>query len=258
MITKKKPEKSLLAPNKKTGGRNNTGRMTNRHIGGGHKQMYRIIDFARRKDGIPAVVEAIEYDPNRSARIVLLRYKDGERRYILHPKDIKVGMTVMSGEKVDPEVGNCMPLKNIPLGMQVHNVELTAGRGGQLARSAGSFVQLLAKEGRYAHLVLPSGEIRKVFIECRATIGQIGNIEHSNIVLGKAGRHRWLGYRPISRGSAQNPVSHPMGGGEGRRAGGKHPVSKWGVLAKGGKTRKKNKPSGKFIVRGRKRGRFQR
>ena len=257
MITKKSPEKSLVEPLKKTGGRNNMGRLAVRHIGGGNRPKYRLIDFQRRKDNIPAIVEAIEYDPNRSARIALLKYKDGERRYIICPKDFAVGDEVVSGEKVEPKVGNCMPVKNIPLGMLVHNVELMPGKGGQLARSAGTYAQVLAKEGKHVDILLPSGEIRKVHMECRATIGQLGNIEHQNIVWGKAGRRRWLGIRPTVRGTAQNPVAHPMGGGEGRTGGGRHPVSKWGVLAKGGKTRSKKRPSTKFIVRGRKRGRFQ-
>jgi large subunit ribosomal protein L2 len=255
-ITKCRPERRLTKALKRTGGRNTTGRITVRHIGGGHKRRYRIIDFKRNKDNIPAVVEAIEYDPNRSSRIALLKYNDGERRYILWPYGLKVGEGVISGEKVEPMVGNCMPLKNIPVGLYIHNIELTPGKGGQLVRSAGTFAQLLAKEGNYAHILLPSGEIRKIHTNCRATIGQLGNIEHSLISLGKAGRSRWLGIRPTVRGVAQNPVSHPGGGGEGRKIG-KDPVSRWGRLAKGGITRGLRKPSEKFIVRRRRPGPFQ-
>lgn len=257
VLTKKAPEKSLLEPVRKSGGRNNMGRLTTRHIGGGNKIHYRIIDFKRNKDNIPAVVEAIEYDPNRSPFIALLKYADGERRYIICPDEVKVGANIMSGDKVEPKPGNCMPLKNIPLGTQIHNLELQPQRGGQLVRSAGSFAQVMAKEGRYVDILLPSGEVRKVIAECRATIGRIGNIDQANVWYGKAGRRRWLGIRPTVRGTAQNPVSHPMGGGEGRTGGGKHPVSKWGVLAKGGKTRQKRKVSERLIVRHRKRGRFQ-
>jgi large subunit ribosomal protein L2 len=257
MITRRGPEKSLTRPLAKTGGRNNMGRITTRHIGGGCKRRYRVIDFKRQKDHIPATVEAIEYDPNRSARIALLKYKDGERRYILAPKDIKVGDEVISGERVEPRLGNCMPLENIPSGLLVHNVELIPGRGGQLARSAGTFAQLLSKGQRYVDILLPSGEVRKVYGRCRATIGQLGNIDHANIVWGKAGRSRWLGIRPTVRGTAQNPVAHPMGGGEGRSGGGRHPCSKWGKLAKGGKTRNPRKLSTQFIIRGRRKGRFQ-
>jgi large subunit ribosomal protein L2 len=256
-ITKKTPEKSLIEPKRKKGGRNNTGRITCRHRGGGHKQMYRRIDFKRNKFDVPGVVEGIEYDPNRSCRIALIKYADGERRYILAPVNLQVGEDIMSGDKVEPKAGNSMPLKNIPLGMTIHNVELHAGKGGQLCRSAGTQAQLMAREGKYANILLPSGEIRKVHVECRATIGRLGNIEHNTIVIGKAGRKRWMGIRPTVRGTAMNPVAHPMGGGEGRRGGGRHPVSKWGKPAKGGKTRNKKKPSGKFIVRGRKKGRFQ-
>ena len=253
-ITKSEPEKSLLVPIKRTGGRNTNGRVTSRHMGGGHKRFYRIIDFKRNKDNVPAKVAAIEYDPNRSARIALLNYVDGEKRYILAPKGLKVGETIESGEKVDIRVGNTMPLKNIPIGTDVHNIELKAGKGGQMARSAGTYAVLAAREGNYATLKMPSGEIRKVRVECRATIGVIGNTDHENISLGKAGRSRWLGIRPQTRGMAMNPVDHPMGGGEGKsKSGGgrKHPKSPWGQLAKGLKTRNKKKASTKLNVRGR-------
>lgn len=253
-ITKRKPEKSLLAPLKKSGGRNSAGRKTSRHRGGGHKRHYRMIDFKRNKDGIPAKVAAIEYDPNRSSRIALLHYNDGEKRYILAPKGLQVGDRLESGERVEVKAGNAMPLKNIPLGTDVHNVEMRAGKGGQIVRSAGAFAVLAAREGDYATLRLPSGEIRKIRVECRATIGVVGNADHENIVLGKAGRSRWLGIRPQTRGMAMNPVDHPMGGGEGRsKSGGgrKHPKSPWGQLAKGLKTRNKKKASSRLIVRGR-------
>ena len=253
-ITTDKPEKSLLEPIRKTGGRNNEGKITAEHIGGGSRRHYRIIDFKRRKDNVPAKVASVEYDPNRSARIALLHYADGEKRYILAPNNLKVGRIVLSGEKVEPESGNCMPLKNIPLGMDIHNIELRVGQGGQLVRSAGGVAKLLAKEGDYAHIVLPSGEIRKLFLECRATIGQLGNLDHENIRIGKAGRNRWKGIRPHVRGVAQNPVSHPLGGGEGRSGGGRHPCSRTGLLAKGGKTRKKKSLSSKFIIRRRRIG----
>ncbi len=248
-ITSQEPERSLLEPLSKTGGRNNLGKMTARHIGGGAKRQYRIIDFKRDKDDVPAKVASIEYDPNRSARIALLHYRDGEKRYILAPEGLKVGDVVISGEKAEPRVGNAMPLRNIPLGMDIHNVELEIGRGGRLARSAGSMVRLLAKEGGYAHVVLPSGEIRKIHENCRATLGQIGNLDHINVSFGKAGRRRHMGIRPRVRGVAMNPVAHPMGGGEGRSHGGRPPCSPTGVLAKGGKTRKKRAPSNKYIVR---------
>ena len=253
-ITKTKPEKSLLEPLRKTGGRNTEGKITAQHIGGGSRRHYRIIDFKRKKDNIPAKVASIEYDPNRSARIALLHYVDGEKRYILAPDKLQVGKTVMSGNKVEPEIGNCMTLKNIPLGLDIHNIELRVGQGGQLVRSAGGVAKLLAKEGNYAHIVLPSGEVRKVFDGCRATIGQLGNLDHSNIRLGKAGRNRWKGIRPRVRGVAQNPVSHPLGGGEGRSGGGRHPCSRTGLLAKGGKTRKKKAISNRFIIRRRRIG----
>jgi large subunit ribosomal protein L2 len=257
-VTRTEPEKRLTEAKPKTGGRNNVGRLSVRHIGGGHKMRYRFIDFKRDKDNVPAVVEHIEYDPNRSARIALLKYKDGERRYILCPEGLKQGDELASGEKVEPKVGNCMPLKNIPTSMYVHNIELTPGRGGQMARSAGTFAQLMAREGNYADVQLPSGEVRKVHVRCRATIGKVGNSDHANVVLGKAGRKRWLGIRPTVRGTAMNPISHPMGGGEGRAGGGRHPINWKGTkLAKGGKTRRTKKPSQKFIVRFRKAGRVQ-
>jgi large subunit ribosomal protein L2 len=253
-ITKSKPEKSLLVPLSKSGGRNSAGRKTSRHRGGGHKRHYRIIDFKRNKDGVPAIVAAIEYDPNRSSRIALLHYNDGEKRYILAPKGLNVGDKVESGEKVEIKTGNTMPLKNIPLGTDIHNIEMKAGKGGQIVRSAGGFAVLAAREGDYVTLKLPSGEIRKLRVECRATIGVVGNTDHENVVLGKAGRTRWLGIRPQTRGMAMNPVDHPMGGGEGKsKSGGgrKHPMSPWGQLAKGQKTRNKKKASQKLIVRGR-------
>ena len=248
-LTKKKPEKSLLRPLKKTGGRNNMGRITSRRRGGGHKRRYRIIDFKRNKDGVVGRVAAIEYDPNRSARIALIFYADGEKRYILAPKGLTVGETIESGERVEPKVGNAMPLANIPASMPVHNIELHPGRGGQLARSAGMQASITAKEGKQCHLTMPSGEVRMVPIQCRATIGQVGNLEHSARSLGKAGRNRWLGRRPRVRGVAQNPVAHPMGGGEGRSAGGRHPCSPWGKPAKGGKTRGRRNPTNRMIIR---------
>ena len=251
-ITTDKPEKSLVESLKSRGGRNQQGRMTVRHQGGGHKRRYRIIDFKRTKDGIPARVATIEYDPNRSARIALLNYADGEKRYILAPNGLKVGDKVESGAEADIKVGNALPIKNIPVGTMIHNIELKIGKGAQLARSAGSAVQLMAKENDYALLRLPSGELRKVHINCRATIGQVGNLEHENITIGKAGRNRWLGKRPENRGVAMNPNDHPHGGGEGRSpVGRKHPVTKWGKCAMGAKTRRK-KASDKLIVRGRK------
>ena len=251
-ITTDKPEKSLLAPIKKHGGRNQQGRLTVRHQGGGHKRRYRIIDFKRNKDNIPATVATIEYDPNRSARIALLNYVDGEKRYIIAPNGLKVGDKVESGPEADIKVGNSLPLKNIPVGTMIHNVELKIGKGAQLVRSAGSAAQLMAKEGNYALLRMPSGEIRNVHINCRAIIGQVGNLEHENISIGKAGRNRWLGKRPENRGVAMNPNDHPHGGGEGRSpVGRKHPVTKWGKCAMGAKTRRK-KASDKLIVRRRK------
>lgn len=257
-VTKTTPQWNLTEPIRKTGGRNNVGRLSVRHIGGGNKKRYRCIDFRRDKDNISAKVEAIEYDPNRSPRIALLKYKDGERRYILAPEGLNVGDEVMSGDKVEARLGCSMPLKNIPTGMMIHNVELTPGRGGQIVRTAGSFAQLQSKEGQYANVLLPSGEIRKIHIRCRATIGQLGNIEWANIVWGKAGRRRWLGIRPTVRGKAMNPVSHPLGGGDGRGGSGRHPVNWKGRKgAKGGKTRRSKKPSDSFILRMRKAGSHQ-
>jgi len=251
-LTKKEPEKSLTAPLKSTGGRNAKGRLTVRHRGGGHKRLYRIVDFKRIHDNVPAKVAAIEYDPNRSANIALLHYADGRKAYIIAPHNLKVGDKVVSGPDVDIKVGNTLPLKDIPVGTMIHNVELRPGKGGQLARSAGTVAQLMAKEGAYAHVRLPSGEVRLVHVNCRATIGQVSNLDYDNVVLGKAGRTRWLGVRPTVRGSVMNPVDHPHGGGEGRAPiGRKYPVSPWGKIAIGGKTRKK-KPSDKMIVRKRK------
>jgi large subunit ribosomal protein L2 len=253
-VTKTEPEKSLLDKISKSGGRNNNGRVTSRHIGGGHKRRYRIIDFKRRKDDIPAKVAAIEYDPNRSARIALLHYADGEKRYILAPLRVRVGDTVMSGPKADIKPGNSLALRDIPTGTIVHNIELQIGRGGQLCRSAGTGAQLMAKEGEYGTLRLPSTEMRLVHLDCRATIGQIGNVTHENITIGKAGRSRWKGKRPKVRGSAMNPVDHPHGGGEGKSNSGRHPVTPWGKPTNGYRTRVTGKPSSKYIVRGRKRG----
>ena len=243
------PEKSLLRPLKKTGGRNHSGMITCRHIGGGHKRMYRVIDFKRTKDGQAASVVTIEYDPNRSCNIALVQYEDGEKRYILAPVGVTVGMKLYSGEKVEPKAGNCMPLASIPLGLEVHNIEMTPGQGGKMVRTAGGTAKLMAREGVHAHLVLPSGETRMVNAKCRATIGQLGNLEHSSTRWGKAGRKRHLGIRPTTRGSAMNPVAHPMGGGEGRRSGGRHPVSPTGKLSKGGKTRRRRKTSNRMILR---------
>jgi large subunit ribosomal protein L2 len=253
-VTRSQPEKSLVKGKSSSGGRNSRGRVTSRHRGGGAKRKYRSIDFKRRKDGVPAKVAAIEYDPNRSANIALLHYRDGEKRYILAPQRLAVGMEVGSGEKAEIQVGNALSLASIPIGTVVHNVEMTPGRGGQLGRSAGASVQLVAKEGRYATLRLPSGEMRMVPIDCRATIGAIGNVDHENVSIGKAGRNRHRGIRPQTRGTAMNPVDHPHGGGEGKTTAGRHPVTPWGVPTIGYRTRKKNKPSGKFIVRGRRRG----
>lgn len=248
-ITKTTPERSLLAPLTKSGGRNNLGRTTSRFRGGGHKRRYRLVDFKRNKRDVPAKVAAIEYDPNRSARIALLHYVDGEKRYILAPAGLQVGDTVVAGENAEFRVGNAMPLRKMPVGTTVHNVELRIGRGGQLGRSAGTAIQLMAREGDHAQLRLPSGEVRIVRSECYATIGQVGNLDHENISIGKAGRNRWLGWRPHVRGVAMNPVDHPMGGGEGKSSGGRHPTSPWGQKAKGLKTRKKRKPSSKYIVK---------
>ena len=252
-ITTNKPEKSLLVPLKKHSGRNSYGRITVRHHGGGHKRKYRIIDFKRLKDGIPARVATIEYDPNRSSRIALLHYVDGEKRYIIAPAGLKVGDVIYSGPDADIKTGNALPLANIPVGTLVHNIELHPGRGGQICRSAGVSAQLMAKEGKYAMLRLPSGEVRKILLTCRATIGVVGNGEHANINIGKAGRSRWMGVRPTVRGSVMNPNDHPHGGGEGRApVGRKSPVSPWGKVAHGGKTRKKKNLSNKFIVTPRK------
>jgi len=247
-LSKVEPEKSLLEPLKKTGGRNHYGRVTMRHRGGGHKRKYRIIDFKRNKLNIPAKVASIEYDPNRSARIALLVYADGEKRYILSPRGLKVGETIMSGANAEIKAGNSLPLENIPLGTLVHNIEFEPGRGGKIAKSAGTYAQLMAKEGKYALLKMPSGELRRVRLSCMATIGVVSNEDHSNEVYGKAGKTRWLGRRPKVRGMVQNPVDHPMGGGEGRSKG--HiPKSPWGTPAKGFKTRRGKKQSDKFIVR---------
>lgn len=249
-ITKKEPEKSLLAPLKKKAGRNAQGKITIRHRGGGEKRKYRIIDFKRDKDNIPAKVAAIEYDPNRTANIALLHYADGEKRYIIAPYKLSVGDTVISGENVDIKVGNALPLKNIPLGTIIHNIEMKPGKGGQLVRSAGNAAQLMAKEGKYAQVRLPSGEVRMINSLCKATIGQVGNLDHENITLGKAGRKRHLGFRPAVRGSAMNPSDHPHGGGEGRAPIGRPaPVTPWGKPTIGYKTRKKNKESDKYIVK---------
>jgi len=247
-ITTQTPEKSLLIKLKKTGGRNHYGRITARHQGGGHKQKYRIIDFRRDKRGIPAKVATIEYDPYRSARIALLHYTDGEKRYILAPHDLKVGDTVISGPEADIKPGNAMPIRSIPLGTIIHNIELKIGKGAQLARSAGTFAQLMSKEGKYSQVKLPSGEVRMILMDCYATIGQVGNLDHENVSLGKAGRSRWLGKRPKVRGVAMNPVDHPHGGGEGRTSGGRHPVTPWGIPTKGYKTRT-NKTTDRFIVK---------
>ncbi|MCW8805758.1 MAG: 50S ribosomal protein L2 [Ignavibacteriaceae bacterium] len=251
-ITKSTPEKSLTVSLRKSGGRNNHGRITARHIGGGHKRRYRVIDFKRDKHGVPAKVFSIEYDPNRSARIALLHYADGEKRYIIAPNGLKVGDKISSGSGSEISVGNALPLKEMPLGSFVHNVEMKPGKGGQIGRSAGSSLQLMAKEGNFAQLKMPSGEIRLINIACLATFGMVGNSEHENISLGKAGRTRWLGKRSYVRGVAMNPVDHPMGGGEGKTSGGGHPVSPWGQKAKGLKTRKRKNQSNKYIIKRRK------
>jgi large subunit ribosomal protein L2 len=252
-LTKKRPEKSLTEPKPKTGGRGNTGRVTSRFRGGGHKQLYRIIDFKRRdKAGVPAKVAAIEYDPNRSAHIALLHYVDGEKRYILAPEGLEVGAMVVSGPEAEPRLGNALPLRFIPVGTVVHNVELTPGKGAQMARSAGTSIQVQGKEGDSVVLRLPSGELRRVNTECYATVGVVGNADHKNIIIGKAGRQRWMGRKPHQRGSAMNPVDHPHGGGEGRAPIGRTPVSPWGQPSKGFKTRKKRKPSDRFIISRRK------
>jgi len=257
-ITKSKPEKSLTQKLTKKGGRNNYGRLTMRHQGGGHKRRYRVIDFKRKKDAVPAKAAAIEYDPNRSARIALLHYADGAKSYILAPARLRVGTTVESGPNADIKPGNALPLENIPTGTLVHNVELQPGQGGKMARSAGSGVQLVAKDQGYAVLRLPSGELRRVLLTCRATVGQVGNLDHENETGGKAGRSRWKGKRPTVRGSAMNPVDHPHGGGEGKSKGGRHPVTPWGVPTLGKRTRKKHKQSDKLIVRARRRGKEKR
>jgi len=249
-LSKKRPEKSLTVSMNKKSGRNSQGKVTRRHSGGGHKRLYRIVDFKRNKDNIPAKVAHIEYDPNRSARIALLNYADGEKRYILAPLKLKIGDEVMSGEKADIKPGNCLPIANIPVGTIIHNIELKSGKGGELARSAGGYAQLLAKEGEYANVKLPSGEVRLVSMKCRATIGQIGNTSHEIIDLGKAGRKRWLGIRPSVRGTAMNPIDHPHGGGEGKnKSSGRDPVTPWGKPTLGYRTRKKNKSTDKYIVR---------
>ncbi|NLP43902.1 MAG: 50S ribosomal protein L2 [Peptococcaceae bacterium] len=248
-ITTSKPERSLLVPLRKKGGRNNQGRLTVRHRGGGHKRHYRLIDFKRRKDGVPARVASIEYDPNRSANIALLNYADGHKAYIIAPNGLKVGQEIENGEHADIKIGNALKLRNIPVGTLVHNIELKPGKGGQLVRSAGAYAQLMAKEGNYATLRLPSGEMRMIHLECRATIGQVGNLDHENVTIGKAGRNRWLGKRPTVRGSVMNPVDHPHGGGEGRSPIGRNPVTPWGKPALGAKTRKKKNLSDKFIVK---------
>lgn len=250
-VSKKKPERKLTSTKKSTGGRNNNGRITVRFRGGGHKQRYRAIDFKRDKIGVPGTVAAIEYDPNRSARIALINYADGVKSYILAPDGLKTGDTVLSSRHADVKPGNAMPLKHLPLGTMIHAIELKIGKGAQLVRSAGTAAQLMAKDGDYAQIRLPSGEVRKVHLKCRATVGQVSNVQHARVTLGKAGRSRWLGRRPHNRGTTMNPVDHPMGGGEGRTAGGRHPCSPWGQLAKGKKTRT-NKATDKFIVRSRK------
>ncbi len=251
-VTKSRPEKSLLVSMGRKGGRNNRGRITARHRGGGHRKQYRLIDFKRSKDGISARVAGIEYDPNRSANIALLVYADGEKRYILSPQGLKVGDRIASGPDAEIKTGNCLPLRSIPEGTLIHNVELKKGKGGQLARSAGASVRLMAKEGKYATLKLVSSEVRLVSVDCRATIGTVGNAEHENISIGKAGRVRWMGWRPRVRAVAMNPVDHPMGGGEGRSSGGRHPCSPWGQIAKGMKTRRR-KQGARFILSQRKR-----
>ncbi len=247
-ITADQPYKPLLRPKAKTGGRNSLGRVTSWQRGGGHKRRYRIIDFKRDKDGVPGKITTIEYDPNRSANIALVTYRDGDKRYILAPLGLAVGQDIVASAEADIVVGNCLPLKNIPVGTMVHNVELRPGKGGQMARSAGAAAQIMAKEGEYAHLRLPSGEMRLVLVDCRATIGQVGNIDHANVSIGKAGRTRWLGKRPHVRGVAMNPVDHPHGGGEGKTSGGRHPVTPWGIPTKGHKTRH-NPRTDRFIVR---------
>jgi len=251
-----RPEKRLLRPKRRQGGRNNQGVITTRHRGGGHKRKYRLIDFRRNKDGVPAVVHSIQYDPNRSARIALLHYVDGEKRYILAPEGLKVGAKIQSGPDAPPSVGNCLPLSAVPLGMSVHSIEMQPGRGAVLCRAAGVGATLAARDADWAQINLPSGEIRRVPAQCRATIGMLGNADHMNVMLGKAGRTRWLGRRPHVRGTAMNPIDHPHGGGEGRTKGGRHPVSPTGKLAKGGRTRKRHKASNRAIVRRRRSRRY--
>jgi large subunit ribosomal protein L2 len=257
-VTKSEPEKSLVEPVKKKGGRTNSGRITTRHKGGGHKRRYRVVDFKRTKDGVPAKVAAIEYDPNRSANIALLHYADGAKAYILAPARLRIGATVESGPAADIRPGNALPLRNIPTGTLIHNVELKPGQGGKMARSAGSGVQLVGKDEGHAVLRLPSGELRRVPLTCRATVGQVGNVDHENITGGKAGRSRWRGKRPTVRGSAMNPVDHPHGGGEGKSKGGRHPVTPWGVPTLGKRTRRKHKESDRLIIRQRRRGKEKR
>jgi large subunit ribosomal protein L2 len=255
-VTCTKPEKSLVRPLKKTGGRNHHGKITARHRGGGNKRLYRVIDFKRYKDDMPATVESIQYDPNRTCHIALLKYDDGTKTYILAPKGLEVGTVVMSGDKVEPRVGNCMPLASMPIGMEIHNIELRPGQGGKLVRTAGGSAKLGARDGGKAQIILPSGESRLVNAKCRATLGQLGNQEHQGVRIGKAGRKRHMGRRPHVRGSAMNPVAHPMGGGEGRRAGGRQPCSPTGKLAKGGRTRRRGKASDKLILRRRRSVRY--
>lgn len=255
-LTGHAPTKSLLRPIKKTGGRNHHGVITSRCRGGGAKRMYRVIDFKRNKDGVEGNVATIEYDPNRTCNIALINYADGEKRYILAPVGLKAGQKVYSGDEAEPRIGNCLPLTNIPTGLTIHNIEMTPGQGGKLVRTAGGSAKLMAKEGKWAHLLLPSGEMRMVDARCRATIGQLGNLDHQNVKLGKAGRKRHMGRRPHVRGVAMNPVAHPMGGGEGRSGGGRHPCSPTGKLAKGGRTRKKKKTSNKLIIRRRRSKRY--
>jgi large subunit ribosomal protein L2 len=248
-ITRSEPEKSLTKGKHRTGGRNNRGQLTSWWRGGGHKKRYRAIDFRREKHGIPAKVASVEYDPNRSARIALLHYADGEKRYILWPDGLKVGAVVMSGEGAEVNVGNALPLKRIPLGTVIHNIELKIGKGGQMVRSAGAGAQLMAREGGWAQVKLPSGEVRRVHVDCYATVGQVGNLEHENVSVGQAGRNRWLGWKPHNRGVTMNPVDHPMGGGEGRTSGGRHPTTPWGVPTKGYKTRNNKRTAGMIVRR---------
>jgi large subunit ribosomal protein L2 len=248
-ITKERPHKALTQGKSKTGGRNNKGQLTSWWRGGGHKRRYRVIDFKRDKHGVPAKVASVEYDPNRSARIALLNYADGEKRYILWPHGLAMGTEVMSGETAEVNVGNALPLRRIPLGTVVHNIELKIGKGGQMVRSAGAGAQLMARDGDWAQVKLPSGEVRRVHVECYATVGQVGNLEHENVSIGKAGRNRWLGYKPHNRGVTMNPVDHPMGGGEGRTSGGRHPTTPWGVPTKGYKTRNNKRTDGMIVRR---------